>query len=364
MITVDFWHGKRVLVTGHTGFKGGWLCHWLDMLGAKVTGLGLDPATEHCMYTATGVEDFVEDRRVDVRNAAEVRRAVRESHAEIAFHLAAQPLVRVSYAEPAQTFDVNVMGTVNVLEAVRRTGSVGAVVVVTSDKCYENRETTRAYRETDAMGGYDPYSASKGCTELVASAYRRSYFHVNGSTQIASARAGNVIGGGDWAEDRIFPDCMRAFSSGRPVLLRRPAAIRPWQHALEPIGGYLQLAQALWEKPDSVAGSYNFGPDASCCRSVREVAGLAASFWGSGAACEAGTSSDLHEAGILTLDSTLAERDLGWVPRWTLETAVEQSVDWYRRFYAGEAMREATWNQIAAYARLVNASVVEENQLC
>ncbi|MEO8131064.1 MAG: CDP-glucose 4,6-dehydratase [Bryobacteraceae bacterium] len=359
-----FWQDKRVLVTGHTGFKGGWLCHWLDMMGSRVTGLSLAPQMPDNLFTSTGIADFVDDRRGDVRNPEYVTSCILESQAEIIFHLAAQPLVRASYGVPRDTFAVNIMGTVNVLESARSVRSVRAVVIVTSDKCYQNLETFRPYRESDAIGGHDPYSASKGCAELVTASYRKSFFAVGNDTGVASARAGNVIGGGDWAADRIVPDCVRAFTLAQPVVLRRPQSIRPWQHVLDPLSGYLLLAEALCEKPHDLAHSYNFGPQATEIRRVEDVVKLAASMWGEGACWECHGEDHLHEAGILTLDSTLARQHLGWKPRWSLEMAMASTIEWYRLQRSGNSMTELTRQQILSYAASPPFDAGVEHEYC
>jgi CDP-glucose 4,6-dehydratase len=329
--------GRKVLVTGHTGFKGSWLSLWLTDLGADVVGYALDPPSDPSAFESMRLADRVTDIRGDVRDAEAFGRAFAEHQPEIVFHLAAQPLVRAGYAEPHVTFETNVMGTVNLLEAVRTTASVAAVVNVTSDKCYENQEWVYAYRENDPMGGYDPYSASKGCSELVTAAYRRSYFSAPGSARLASARAGNVIGGGDWAADRLVPDCVRALSSGGSVLVRNPAAVRPWQHVLEPLSGYLWLAARLFDDDEGMSGGWNFGPDALGVITAGSLVEEFVRMWGDGSwhapEAEAGQP---HEAGTLKLDATKAADLLEWHPVWGLDRAVAATAEWYRAFVDGQ----------------------------
>jgi CDP-glucose 4,6-dehydratase len=349
IVSGGFWRGARVLVTGHTGFKGAWLSLWLRRLGAGVAGFSLDPPQGSGVFAASGAAREIIDGRGDVRSLQEVENGFRNYRPEIVFHLAAQPLVRRSYVEPVETYATNVMGTVNVLEAARRAGGVRALVVVTSDKCYDNRETTAPYRETDRMGGRDPYSSSKGCAELVTAAYRRSFFDGPLKPRVSSARAGNVIGGGDWAQDRLVPDCIRAFLQGEPVRLRQPLGVRPWQHVLEPLAGYLTLAESLYRGKEPVSGAYNFGPEPADMRTTWEVARMAAESWGPEASVISCPETTHPEAGLLLLDSELALRELGWRPRWPLEKAVRMTVDWYRRQAAGAAMDAVSLGQIEEY---------------
>jgi len=347
-----FWHDRRVLVTGHTGFKGAWLSLWLSRLGARVTGLALAPETSPSLFTLAGLAERVDSRLGDIRSRAIVDAVVAESRPEVVFHLAAQALVRRSYADPVATYETNVMGTAHVLEAARRADGLRAVVVVTSDKCYENREWWWPYREDDALGGYDPYSSSKGCAELVTAAWRRSYFGGPASPAgVASARAGNVIGGGDWAEDRLVPDCMRAFGTSTPVVIRRPAAVRPWQHVLEPLAGYLLLAERLAEGP-GFAEAWNFGPSVDDARPVSWVVDRLVRFWGGDARWAHDGSEQPHEAGLLQVDASKARARLGWTPRLRLEEGLRWSVDWYRRQRAGEDAAALTLEQIARFESL------------
>jgi CDP-glucose 4,6-dehydratase len=347
VVDAGFWHGRRVLVTGHTGFKGGWLSLWLQSLGAEVTGFSDAVPTEPSLYELAAVGSGLRDLRGDVRDPAAVREAV--AGAEIVLHLAAQPLVRRSYDDPRETFEVNVMGTVNVFEAVRAEPGVRVVINVTSDKCYENREWEWAYREDEPMGGKDPYSASKGAAELVTAAYRRSYFSGPDGTRLASARAGNVIGGGDWGVDRLLPDVVRATLAGAPVPIRNPQAIRPWQHVLNPLSGYLVLAQALWETPE-LAGGWNFGPVEDDARPVRWILERLAARWPGALEWVEDPGPHPPEAHHLKIDSSRARTRLGWRPGWSLDEGLDRLVDWYAALKAGESPREVTLAQIEAFA--------------
>lgn len=353
-----FWSGRSVFLTGHTGFKGAWLALWLESLGAKVTGFSLPPPTSPSLYEAGRIGCGVKTVLGDIRDLEAMRKIFQETRPQSVFHLAAQPLVRYGYQNPVETYQTNVMGTVNVLECVRSTPSVEAVVVVTSDKCYENREWVWGYREGDALGGYDPYSNSKGCSELVVSAYRQSYFGQADSAvrspSIATVRAGNVIGGGDWAADRLVPDMVRAFSRGKPVSIRYPKATRPWQHVLEPLSGYLLLAQRLVEDGARYSGAWNFGPSAAGEQPVEFIADGLARLWGPPASWGHEDGEHWHEAGYLKLDSSKARMMLGWKPRWSLETALEMVVEWYRAFYEGRDMRRLSLAQLACYLESKN----------
>ncbi len=351
MVDPNFWRGRRVLVTGHTGFKGGWLSLWLQHKGAVVAGFSLPAPTMPSLFDSARVAEGMASHIGDIREPSELLQAFNAQQPEIVFHLAAQPLVRRSYADPVETYATNVMGTINVLEAVRKTASVKAAVAVTSDKCYENTGRMVSYRESDPMGGYDPYSSSKGCAELVASAYRRSFFQAAG-VGLATVRAGNVLGGGDWAEDRLIPDFVRAGLAGETLRLRSPSAVRPWQHVLEALAGYLTLAERLWESAD-FAGSYNFGPDASNIASVLEVVRGFERHWGEPAAVEVEPDGGrLHESGFLAVDSTKARLKLGWRPRFSLDEALTWTAEWYRLDKAGNDSRETTLRQIAGYESL------------
>jgi CDP-glucose 4,6-dehydratase len=343
-----FWSGRRVLVTGHTGFKGSWISLWLASMGAEVTGLSDRVPTSPSLFELARVGEDVRDVRADVRDADAVARAVAEARPEVVLHLAAQPLVRASFAAPRETYEVNVMGTVNVLEAVRATEGVRAVVNVTSDKCYENREWEWAYREDEPMGGYDPYSSSKGASELVTSAWRRSF-----GLRLASARAGNVIGGGDWGADRLVPDVMRATLAGDAVDVRNPGATRPWQHVLNPLSGYLVLAQALYEDP-AAATAWNFGPPESDARAVAWLLERLDALWPGGLRWEHDAAQHPHEARYLKVDSSRARARLGWAPRWGLERALESIVEWYVALRDGQDMRAISLGQLAAFAAPAN----------
>jgi len=350
--TVDaaFWKGRRVFVTGHTGFKGSWLALWLSRLGAKVTGYALAPETPS-LFDQAHVGTRIDSKIADVRDRARLSDVMREAEPEIVLHLAAQPLVRPSYETPLDTFEVNVMGTANVLEAARHVPSVGTAVIVTTDKCYENREWLWGYRETDALGGHDPYSSSKACAELVTSAYRRSFFH-DGHRGIATVRAGNVIGGGDWAVDRIVPDLVRAAMKASPLHVRNPASTRPWQHVLDVLAGYLMLAERLYRDPVAHSEAWNFGPDPSNVRSVSELATLACTRWGDGASWEHVSKEQVHEARSLTLDSTRARLRLGWTPRLAFEASVTWSMEWYRECHNKGDLMEITLRQLEQFERL------------
>jgi CDP-glucose 4,6-dehydratase len=349
-----FWQGKRVFLTGHTGFKGGWLSLWLSSMGAKVTGYALAPITIPNFYDVLGVSRLVEKSHIDdIRDLKALHLAMTTAKPDIVIHMAAQPLVRYSYENPVETYATNVMGTVHVLDCIRSIPSVRATVVVTTDKCYENKEWVWGYRENEQMGGYDPYSNSKGCAELVTSAYRQSYFpkatysiHRHG---LASARAGNVIGGGDWSEDRLIPDALRAFETGETLMIRNPLATRPWQHVLEPLSGYLVLAQALYQEGVQFSGAWNFGPRDEDARTVEEVVNLLVERSPSGANWEQDQSEKPHEAHSLKLDCSKADQLLGWRPKWSLETAVQNIADWHRAFLAKEDMQKMSLNQINAY---------------
>jgi CDP-glucose 4,6-dehydratase len=345
----SFWRGRRVLVTGHTGFKGAWLSLWLQSLGAELTGLADAVPTEPSLFELARVGEGMGWRVGDVRDRAQVGAAVAESRPEVVIHMAAQSLVRRSFASPQETYATNVMGTVNVLDTVRveGAGTVRAVVNVTSDKCYENREWEWGYREHEAMGGHDPYSSSKGCAELVASAFGRSFFAEEDGTRLASARAGNVIGGGDWAEDRLVADLMRAAIAGEQAAIRNPNSIRPWQHVLSPLSGYLVLAQALWDSP-AVEPAFNFGPPEEDARPVGWLVERLAEMWPGAVRWTLDDGPHPHEARYLKLDSSLARSRLGWRPLVGLEDTLQSIVDWYRALADGADMRAVTLGQISS----------------
>ena len=333
-----FWRGKRVLLTGHTGFKGAWLALWLRRLGAEVTGFALQPDVPS-LAEAAGIEHLITSVRGDIRDLAGLERAMQAANPQVVLHLAAQSLVRLSYQQPVETFATNVMGTAHVLEAARQAPQVQALVSVTSDKCYENREWIWPYRETDRLGGHDPYSASKACAELVTAAWRRSFLSADRPGKpplaVATARAGNVIGGGDWALDRLVPDCVRAFAAGQVAQIRSPHATRPWQHVLEPLCGYLLLAEQLWTSGQDFAEAWNFGPVLDDVQPVGRVVQLLADAWGDGAAWQVTDGPHPHEAGFLGVDPSLARRRLGWRPRLALQPALEWTARWYKQFVAG-----------------------------
>jgi CDP-glucose 4,6-dehydratase len=345
-----FWKGQRVFLTGHTGFKGGWTAVWLRRLGAEVCGYALAPSTAPSLFTALRGETLAQSNLGDVRDLAAMKGCFDAFDPTLVLHMAAQPLVRQSYVDPVGTYSTNVMGTVNVLELARSCPSVAATLVVTSDKCYENREQMRPYQETDRLGGRDPYSSSKACAELVTASYWWSYFRGQGGG-LGSARAGNVIGGGDWSPDRLAPDLVAAFSAGRPAILRRPESIRPWQHVAEPVCGYLLVLEALAQGPPGDAPpAWNFGPAAEDCFPVGELAARFAKAWGDGAVCEVRRDPDApHEATLLTLDHGKAGRELGWRPRWPLATAVAMTAQWHLAYNRGEDMLALTQRQIDAY---------------
>ncbi len=350
------WSGRRVLVTGHTGFKGGWLSLWLHSLGADVTGYALPPPTEPSLFDVARIGDVVRHVEGDVRDLAALHRVVADVRPDVVFHLAAQPLVRLSYEEPVETYATNVMGTVHLLEAVRQVPGVKAVVCITSDKCYENREWVWPYRESDPMGGHDPYSSSKGCAELVTSAWRSSYFASQGPL-LASVRAGNVIGGGDWAADRLVPDLVRAFEAGLSPLIRSPNSVRPWQHVLEALGGYLMLAERLLGGEREFADGWNFGPADEDARPVSWIVERMRTAWGGGAGdALPDTGPRPHEAGLLRLDCSKARAALGWRPALRLEQALDWIVAWHKAIDAGEDARKVTLGQIEAYRQLAQVS--------
>jgi CDP-glucose 4,6-dehydratase len=328
-----FWLGKRVLVTGHSGFKGSWLTLWLRSLGAQVTGISLPPNTNPSLFALAKVDQKCNSQFDDIRDLSTLTAIFNSTQPEIIFHLAAQSLVRASYQEPIETFSTNVMGTVNILEALRVCGGTRVAVMITTDKVYRNHEMLLPYKEDDPLGGFDPYSASKAASEIVISSYRDSFFTGQG-VAVASARAGNVIGGGDWSEDRLIPDAIRAWQKDDLLEIRRPDAIRPWQHVLEPLGGYLRLAKQLWDSP-SLAGAYNFGPEAGDAGSVRTVIELARAAYGKGDVHYAKDIEGPHEAGLLTLEIKKAEELLGVRPRLSLEQAITLTIDWYREQEAG-----------------------------
>lgn len=351
----DFYRGQRVLLTGHTGFKGAWLSLWLHALGARVTGYALASPTNPSLYDLCGMDKLVASVIADIRDPAVLTRALQKAAPEIVIHMAAQPLVRESYQHPVETYAVNVMGTVNLLEAVRHCKSVKAVVNVTTDKCYENREWLRGYREDEPLGGYDPYSSSKACSEIVTAAYRTSFFNPEKfdghGVALATARAGNVIGGGDWAVDRLVPDCVRALLNGDKIVVRNPQAVRPWQHVLEPLSGYLLLAQKLVEQGPCFASAWNFGPDDRDARPVQWIVDKLCALWGNAPAVDVDQGAHPHEAHYLKLDWAKARTELGWRPQWNLEKAIQKTVEWTKAYQAHADVRSVCLRQIGEYAR-------------
>lgn len=351
----EFWVGKKVFLTGHTGFKGGWLSLWLSSMGARVTGYSIPPNTDPNLFDILSLDKIIYRSIIaDIRDFSRLESELKIAAPDIVIHMAAQPLVRYSYSNPIETYATNVMGTVNLLEATKSADSVRATIVVTTDKCYENKEWIWGYREGDPMGGADPYSSSKGCAELITSAYRQSFFSENSSINnqncVASARAGNVIGGGDWSEDRLIPDAIRAFNAGIPLTLRNPSAVRPWQHVLEPLSGYLVLVQALYEGGSEFASAWNFGPLDTDARSVGQVVDILKSKWTTSASWVSLCGDKLHEANLLKLDCTKAAVKLGWTPKWSLETAIEKIIDWEKAYVAKRDMADFMLNQIQQHS--------------
>jgi CDP-glucose 4,6-dehydratase len=350
----SFWKDKQVLVTGHSGFKGGWLSLWLQRLGAEVSGLSLSPVTEPSLFEGARVEEGMRSVIGDIRDPEVVESVVREARPAIVLHLAAQALVREGYSDPVGTYATNVLGTINVLEAVRRSSNARVVLVITSDKCYENREWHWGYREADRLGGHDPYSSSKACTELATAAYRDSFFRNEGTAALASARSGNVIGGGDWARDRLIPDLIRGALDAEQVLIRSPHAVRPWQHVLEPLRGYLMLAERLWAEDDRFASAWNFGPSEQDARSVGWMADHLSSLWGEGADWRIDEGTHPHEATLLRLDCSKGRHELGWVPRLDLEHALEWTVEWYHGYRDGGDQRRLIDSQLERYEEIID----------
>lgn len=347
----NFYRGKRVLVTGHTGFKGSWLSIWLEALGAEVIGIGLDPYTEKDNYVLSGIGSRITDIRGDIRDSDWVKEIFHLYQPEIVFHLAAQPLVRLSYEKPVDTYEVNVMGTIHILEAIRITEGVKVGVMITTDKCYENKEQIWGYRENEPMGGYDPYSSSKGAAEIAIASWRQSYFNPDSyekhGKSIASVRAGNVIGGGDWAKDRIIPDCIRALEAGKSIEIRNPKAIRPWQHVLEPLSGYMLLAKKMWDEPTLYCEGWNFGPRTESIATVWDVSNRVIENYGKGKLRDLSDPDALHEAKLLMLDIAKAKYRLGWEPRMNIIQTIELTIDWYKQYR--DTVYELCLEQISIY---------------
>lgn len=346
----SIYNDKRVFLTGHTGFKGSWLALWLTKLGAKVCGYSLAPNTKPSMFEELNIQNKISKSIIgDILDYEKLQAEMKAFEPDIVFHLAAQPLVRLSYAEPILTYKTNVIGSLNVLEAARHTPSVKAFVNITTDKCYENKEVNRGYKEDEPMGGYDMYSSSKGCVEIMSSSFRRSFLQEEGAYAMATARAGNVIGGGDWALDRLIPDCVRYINAGEKIEIRNPVAVRPWQHVLEPLSGYLLLGEKLLEEGKKFAQGFNFGPNEDSVLRVAEVAQKVCEYYGKGDVVVQ-KRDDLHEANLLMLNIEKAEQVLGWIPTYTAEEAVKKSVEWYKHFYSQDAdMYDFTMKQIKEY---------------
>jgi len=355
MIDKGFWKGRRVFVTGHTGFKGSWLCLWLHELGAQVKGFALEPPTTPSLFNEARVAELVESEIGDIRDLERVTQGIHDFQPDILIHMAAQPLVRYSYDAPIETYAVNVLGTAHVLEAAKTCGSIKSVVSITTDKCYENKEWVWAYRENEPMGGHDPYSSSKGCAELVTASYRRSYYEEKG-IGLASARAGNVVGGGDWALDRLIPDILRAFEKDQPVVIRSPNAVRPWQHVLEPLSGYLALAQCLYEKPDDFAEGWNFGPNEEDAKPVSWILDRIVDAWPGSSWQLDQASNNPHEANYLKLDISKAKSKLDWQPTWDLKHTLEKIVKWHRAWLSSDDMQVFSKNEINEFMNSLERS--------
>ncbi|AFY46342.1 CDP-glucose 4,6-dehydratase [Nostoc sp. PCC 7524] len=356
----NFWHRKKVFLTGHTGFKGSWMSLWLQMLGAEVFGYSLTPPTSPSLFELADVAEGMTSVVGDIRDLDYLKQVMQTFQPDIVIHMAAQPLVRESYHQPVDTYAINIMGTVNVLEAIRYVSSVKSAVIITSDKCYENREWIWGYRETDPMGGYDPYSSSKGCAELVTTAYRQSFFNPADYSQhgvaVATVRAGNVIGGGDWAKDRLVPDILRAWLAGEEVVIRNPQAVRPWQHVLEPLHGYLILAEKLFTQGCLYGGGWNFGPDESGVKTVSWVVEQLQQLWGNNASWIQDSRFQPHEANYLTLDCSKARNLINWQPQLDLSTALAWIVDWTKAWEQGYDMKQKTQSQIQQFIQLASSA--------
>jgi len=348
-VNPNFWKDKRVFLTGHTGFKGSWCALWLQSLGAEVKGYALAPYTKPDLYSIACVSDTINSEIGDIRDLDKITKSMTDFNPDILIHMAAQPLVRYSYKNPVETYQTNVLGTVNVLEAARKCKNLKSIVSVTTDKCYENKEWAWAYRENEPMGGHDPYSSSKGCAELVTAAYRKSFFFSNETANLASARAGNVIGGGDWATDRLIPDILRAFEKGKPVIIRNPLSTRPWQHVLEPISGYLVLAESLYNQGSEYAEGWNFGPRDEDCKPVSWILDKMVAKWGKGASWELDKNNNPHEAGFLKLDISKAGSLLKWQPKWTLNKTLDLIIDWHQEYLSNSNMHQICLQEIKKY---------------
>jgi CDP-glucose 4,6-dehydratase len=352
-VNPSFWKDKKVFLTGHTGFKGSWLSLWLQSMGAVVKGYSLAPPTNPSLFLVADVAKNMESQIGDIRDLGLLKESMLTFNPDVLIHMAAQPLVRLSYIEPVETYTTNVIGTVNVLEAARNCPNLRAIVSVTTDKCYENKEWAWGYREDEPMGGHDPYSSSKGCAELVTSAYRNSFFNSNDTAALATARAGNVIGGGDWADDRLIPDILKAFENSKSVVVRNPLSTRPWQHVLEPLSGYLVLAEQLHEKGGEFAQAWNFGPKDEDCKPVNWILDKMVTTWGDGAGWELDTNNNPHEAGFLKLDCSKAKQKLFWEPKWNLEHTLHSIVTWHKSWINKEDMQQKCLQEIELYSKII-----------
>jgi CDP-glucose 4,6-dehydratase len=351
-VSPEFWKNKRVFLTGHNGFKGSWLSLWLQEMGAIVKGFSLEPCTIPNLYEVARVAEGMESEIGDIRNLEAVTQSMTAFDPDILIHMAAQPLVRLSYAEPVATYATNVMGTIHVLEAARQCRSLKSIVAITTDKCYENKEWPWGYRENEAMGGHDPYSSSKGCCELLIASYRNSFFQTSDTPSLASVRAGNVIGGGDWSDDRLIPDILRAFEKGESVIVRNPLSTRPWQHVLEPLAGYLVLAEELFNHGNQFAEGWNFGPKDEDCQSVEWILTNMIKSWGEGASWELDENNNPHEAGFLKLDCSKASKELNWVPKWNLAFTLQSIVTWHKAWMNGIDMKKQCLKEIELYFKI------------
>lgn len=349
-VSPEFWKDKRVFLTGHTGFKGSWLSLWLQDMGAIVKGFSLAPYTTPNLFEVANVAEGMESEIGDIRNLEIVTASMLAFNPDVLIHMAAQPLVRLSYTEPVETYATNVMGTIHVLEAARKCKNLKSIVAITTDKCYENKEWPWGYRENEPMGGHDPYSSSKGCCELLIASYRNSFFNTTDTPALASVRAGNVIGGGDWSDDRLIPDILKAFEKSEPVVVRNPLSTRPWQHVLEPLSGYLVLAEELYTNGNAFASGWNFGPKDEDCQSVERILNTMIKTWGTGASWQLDTNSNPHEAGFLKLDCSKAAQQLKWVPKWNLEFTLKSIVDWHKEWMLHADMKKQCLKEIKLYS--------------
>ena len=352
-VNPEFWKNKKVYLTGHTGFKGSWMSLWLQEMGAVVKGFSLFPYTSPNLFEEAHVSEGMQSEIGDIRNLQLVTKSIVDFDPDILIHMAAQPLVRLSYSEPVETYATNVMGTIHVLEAARQCKNLKSIVAITTDKCYENKEWLWGYRENEPMGGHDPYSSSKGCCELLIASYRKSFFTTPNSPSLASVRAGNVIGGGDWSDDRLIPDILKAFEKAEPVIVRNPLSTRPWQHVLEPLSGYLVLAEELFNNGDHFAGGWNFGPKDEDCQSVEKILNTMIKTWGDGASWELDANNNPHEAGFLKLDCSKAAQQLKWVPKWTLEITLSSIVDWHKGWMNNADMKKQCLKEIELYSNTI-----------